>query len=500
MIETEILEQITKEIIAENEFIKLKGKDGKIYLYKRKGTLITRERNNTDLVKYCAEKIKKRFDCSDEKISLIKLTRELLFMLDISPGFIIDEVKFLPPRFTIPLKNGEYSFVTNTFNENDGKTLRLMRINSYYNERYKNERLPYYLETLIQNGISNPNFDSEENERRYNIFLDYIAYFFYPGNPLRRFFIIVGAPHSGKTTLCKIFRNVFDSYACSLDMHSLQKQSRPTPEARPDLYNIEDKLWIDIAELDKGKIQTRLVKNLSGNDPIITRQLHSNEMKEEALLGKFIIVCNNYPQFDDRDDEALKERLVVFDWHNSISDDKTIYNLADKLNSEDNRARIATFFINRLSRNIKDDKISIKNHHSFIFRPDCSYDKKEVDVNTFFDEALMCLGSEKWMINGSMPYYYPICRADIYGAYYNYVTYLEKPMNLRIKKREFKRYLDNYLDNYPLVEEYRLPNGSFYKGIIINTNLFNFPMTNPQYGNFGKPKRISCNQNTPMFC
>jgi hypothetical protein len=428
------------------------------------------------------KKITKRLSDYDEKYSLKHLVDELIFNLKVTDGFTKKVTDFLPPPLTISVKNGDFSFATKKFLPDDGKTFRFRRINALYNEKYANGPLPAIFENLVKNGITKPGATEEDNNLRYNLFLDCISYSFFPGNPNRKFFFIVGEPHTGKTTFCKIFRNIFGSYACSLDMYSLMRHNRSNPELRPDLYGITDKLWIDVSELESGKkINTRLVKNLSGNDSIVMRKNFSNDMKEDHLIGKFFVVSNTYPQFDDRYDVALKERLIIFDWYNPIKDEDSIFDLVEILNSDENRSRIATFFICRAILLYKNGGIQLT--ESFNYIPELSLGFKEVYVNNFFTNCLYCN-------DGYLQYHQglsiEVCRDDIYRAYLNFIAMQKLTIDSALNKRDFYKSLRNYLDKFPFVSGIRYPNDTFYKGVVIHNSVINFPLTIAQKGNFGK--------------
>ena len=95
------------------------------------------------------------------------------------------------------------------------------------------------------------------------------------------------------------------------------------------------------------------------------RNTNSSEMKQEIFHGKMFIVSNSYPIFDFADDQALKERIVLFDWYNSISDNETIFNLSEILSTDENRSHIASFFIQRAISLYNEGRFNLSIHPSF---------------------------------------------------------------------------------------------------------------------------------------
>jgi phage/plasmid-associated DNA primase len=491
MQKTDLFSEIVDEIVSEKIFLLIQRKNGKVELFRRCGNQLIKEQNKYEYEKYIVKKIRKHLALidSDDIFSEKKIIGDIQFLLKTTDGFIKTESEFLPSPKTISLKNGEFSFATNSFIKDDGKIFRIRRINAHYIEGYAKAPLPELFERLVRNGITNPKLSREENDARYHSFLDCISYIFYPENPCRKFFFIVGVPHCGKTTFIKIMRNIFGVFGTTLDINSLMKQNRPNPELRPDLFGITDKLWLDISEIDKGKkLKSRLIKNLSGNDPIPMRNVFSTDMKQDALKGKFIVVSNFYPQFDERYDNALNERVTIFDWYNSVSDENTIFELAELLSSKKNRARIATFFINRA---VEIASRSIQFHPSFSYNPELSLDNKEKQVLDFLDKCITYYdGTNKG--NAFSPLIWRnIHIRDFYRAYLNYTTnILNQPKYSALSIRDFNKYLREHFDKYQHIVETRFPNGMYYMGALINNNLINFQLQIPNPGHWNSQRYI----------
>jgi hypothetical protein len=487
--QNELIRVIAEEIVAEGNFFKIAGRTGKPEIYRRQGNSAVKETEKTSLLKkICAEKIQAHALELKDASALRKITNEILYRLELTEGFIRDEADFLPPPLSIPCLNGEIDFVSGIFKPDDGETLRLKRINACFADCYINDPLPSLFEELLRNGTTNYTLNTKDNDARYNCLLDFLAYLIFPENPLRKMAFITGVPHSGKTTLCTILQNILGEYADVLDSHSIMRQSRSNPEMRPDLIGLTDKLLIYISELDnKRKLYSRLVKNLTGNDPMPVRKAHSNEMQKESLKGKILVVSNYYPKFEDADDAALMERLVIFDWYNSVNDENSIFDLAEQMTTDENRSRIFSVLAARAVSLYKNNRFHFEVHSSFAFNPNTGIDYAEAALKAFFCNVLFCSdGNFVYTLMGNNK----VCRDDIYLAYHCYhVQATGQPVETLLTKREFYKKLRDYLDKFPFVRDIRHPDNVYYEGVSINPQFIRRPLRVPQNGNFGKPPK-----------
>jgi hypothetical protein len=234
---------------------------------------------------------------------------------------------------------------------------------------------------------------------------------------------------------------------------------------RPDLIPVKDKLWVDISEPSrKEKILSSLIKNLTGNDPILVRKAHSNEMLEIKMYGKFVIISNHDPIFEDADDEAMWERLVVIDWHNPVSDANDDQKLAGKLTTDENRSRIFSCLVARAAKLYRNEKFYFKIHQSFFFDPETMLDKTEREVNDFFHYVLLC-------DNGG-PFFAAVdseeSKTAIFKAYSLFHTRIKgQPISTSLGKRTFYEKLRNHTEKFLLVTKVRRSDDIYFKGVRI---------------------------------
>ena len=238
--------------------------------------------------------------------TLIKEVKEFLEFLKYCPDFIRSETDFLPKQRQFPVQNGviEFSPQGYTFIPDDENTIFFSRINANYSEKMC--EFPSLFIKIIWNGIRNPALTHEENEKRLNSFLDCLAYLLIPDNPLCKFFWICGASQAGKSKLMEILRIIFGKYAIEVESTTITKHNRTNPDLRPDLYNLAGKILIVCSETENSKkVDTRLIKTITGGDLISVRTLNADTFSDEKVLGKIFVVSNFPPNFINPNDDAI---------------------------------------------------------------------------------------------------------------------------------------------------------------------------------------------------
>jgi phage/plasmid-associated DNA primase len=237
-----------------------------------------------------------------------------LEVLKTSASFIRQESHFLPKLRQLPIQNGiiDYSEGTTNFVNDDGKTVFFDRINVSFNKAYIDEGLPELFMRIIKNGLTDPDISPKINQERIECFLDCLAYTLIPGNRCCKLFIIYGASQAGKSKLMEILGAVFGTLGVPIEASTIINHSRANPELRPDLYRLYDKLFISASETEKAKkLDSRVLKNMSGGDKASVRTLHSDQFGDSKIIANIFIVSNFEPQFTDPKDPAIRERVVA---------------------------------------------------------------------------------------------------------------------------------------------------------------------------------------------
>jgi P4 family phage/plasmid primase-like protien len=121
------------------------------------------------------------------------------------------------------------------------------------------------------------------------------------GKPDEKFYILTGEGQNGKSTLCKLLKNVFGDYYASLDTSSLTTKKLSGSSASPDIIKIKGKRLVSFQEPNEDdKINMNLIKQISGGDDINARELYKSQttFKPQAHL---FLCCNNLPTIKGND-------------------------------------------------------------------------------------------------------------------------------------------------------------------------------------------------------
>jgi len=118
---------------------------------------------------------------------------------------------------------------------------------------------------------------------------------------------------NGKGTLLRILSKVLGHIAREFQSELLLLQRNPPSSGtpRPDLVHLHGTRFAMFSEINDGrKIDSAVLKNLSGGDPISARSLFSNEIKNFLPTHTLFLQANYRPKAP-ADDEALWRRAIL---------------------------------------------------------------------------------------------------------------------------------------------------------------------------------------------
>jgi phage/plasmid-associated DNA primase len=425
---------------------------------------------------------------SKSGFTLVKEVKEFLEFLKYCPDFIRSEKDFLPKPGQFPVQNGviEFSLQGYKLIPNGENTVFFSRINANYSEKMC--KFPSLFIKIIGNGIYNPALTKEENVKRLNSILDYFAYLLIPDNPLCKFFWICGATQAGKSKLMEILRIIFGKYAIEVESTTITKHNRTNPDLRPDLFNLAGKILIVCSETENSKkIDSRLIKTITGGDLISVRTLNTDTFSDEKVPGKIFVVSNYPPNFVNPDDEAIRERVVVIDWHNTVAPDERIHDLVERLTTPEMREMIFSALVHRAKRLIRDGKVKLNPNTSFQYNPPQKplnvRDLQQQAFDRFCEECLivMDISTPQGFFNNQTMY--PYMGRDIFKVYFSYCISCKYPQEIMLRERaflmKFGEYIKKIHEEYPHVEKVRYSNGNFYRGFDLPQEMITWPLAFP---------------------
>jgi hypothetical protein len=409
-------------------------------------------------------------------------TKELLAVLRSSSCFIKQEVNFERKPNQLPIENGIIIFSKEGIKfSSDTSTPFFQRLNASYNQRYANEGFPHLFNQIIINGLRNPYLNPQQNEARYQAFYDCLAYTLIPGNPCSKIFFIYGATQAGKSKLMDILKNIFGDYGIALDATAFINHSRSNPDLRPDLYRLDDKLFITVSETEKTKkLDSRLLKSISGGDTIPVRNIFSEMYTESKIGGNVFFVSNFSPAFANPEDRAIVERVVAIDWYNTIHPENRIKDLDKILTTHEMRSRIFSCLLVKAACLYNNGNVRLDVQKTFPYIPikePINYRQmKESIFDEFCREGITHVNQRETPFANANRLIPPISVHDVHYAYMEFCLQHCYPTESIMEERAFSMKWGPYVDSLhknmdPNIRKIAYSNGHFFSGIVLRPDL-----------------------------
>lgn len=137
------------------------------------------------------------------------------------------------------------------------------------------------------------------------------------------FHIFTGSGRNGKSKLAELLQATLGDYYESISSSFLTAKITAPNQATPHLVPLRKKRLIIGSEPDHHyKLNATLIKSLSGNDEIVSRQLYIEQSNFRPYF-KIILLCNNIPEIDTSD-KAVWLRCRCLSFPNSFVENPTL--------------------------------------------------------------------------------------------------------------------------------------------------------------------------------
>ena len=131
--------------------------------------------------------------------------------------------------------------------------------------------------------------------------------------PNNIFLMFTGSGGNGKSLFLTLLEKTFDCLGTTLNATTLTRKEADPNSATPGLMKLKNKRFASVSESEKnGSFNTTLLKRLTGNDTIVSRELYGNE-QEYTIRTKFFLACNQKPLVD-ASDYAMWRRIKVINF------------------------------------------------------------------------------------------------------------------------------------------------------------------------------------------
>lgn len=157
--------------------------------------------------------------------------------------------------------------------------------------------------------------DIQSNDDQLDYLLTYISTCLAGRNFEELFTILTGVGRNGKSKFISLIKKVFGDYSGSV---SSKLFTRPRPDASapdPGLLSLTKKRIVFASEPEKAdKMNSGFIKFVTGNDSVMLRKCHGNNMCNFQANFITFLICNDIPDIDEIDGAFCKRlRCVPFE-------------------------------------------------------------------------------------------------------------------------------------------------------------------------------------------
>ena len=203
----------------------------------------------------------------------------------------------------------------------------LTEVKYNYNPEAKGEKIQEFLKSSLHKED-----EDKTDEEEVTAFLEMIGYLLTSGNKLNAFFIIAGIGGSGKGVATNLITHIFGT-----DKVGGLLLQELTPDNRFATAHLENKQVNIVRDSPEKPIDdTGLLKQITGYDDIPVEPKGKNKyMIPKEEVPDMILVCNNMPEFKNGIEEAIVQRVVLFEFLNQFrGTEKVNLNLEEEILAE----------------------------------------------------------------------------------------------------------------------------------------------------------------------
>jgi putative DNA primase/helicase len=212
---------------------------------------------------------------------------------------------------------GDWDEHDNFINFENG-TLKLpsLELHGHQPQDRLTKKLPYAYDPAA----TCPNFDRAVGDalgrEEARFFQQLIGYSIVADGSLQHFVVLIGPARNGKSTIMEALVNAFGPYGTSVEPSSFMKRHNKS-SINNDIAALRGKRLVSTSELNQGEmLDAALTKRMSGGGRMQARFLRQ-EFFEFKFKGLIVMDTNHHPIFDGSD-AAIKRRIMVIDFPNTI--------------------------------------------------------------------------------------------------------------------------------------------------------------------------------------
>jgi P4 family phage/plasmid primase-like protien len=147
-------------------------------------------------------------------------------------------------------------------------------------------------------------------------------------NPEKLIIFVYGPHDTGKSTLLNGIKGALGDYYGTVDINLFKPK-----DLNPGLIRAVPKRIVGMSEVDNNKMEASTIKRLTGNDEIAAEWKNSNDIFTGRPQFTPLIACNNEPEITNAD-EALRERVLILPFENTIPSSERNHDKHDSIARE----------------------------------------------------------------------------------------------------------------------------------------------------------------------
>jgi len=139
------------------------------------------------------------------------------------------------------------------------------------------------------------------------------------GGSDEHFHIWSGCGSNGKSSIIQLIEKTLGDYSCKLPVSLLTNKRAGSANASPEVMRTKGRRFVSMQEPENGDdLKVGLLKELTGNDKIVARELYKNSV-EFLPQFKIFLCCNDLPTIS-ADDNGTWRRLRVVEFKSKFTD------------------------------------------------------------------------------------------------------------------------------------------------------------------------------------
>ncbi len=221
-------------------------------------------------------------------------------------------------RNLLCFKNGIYDLSKTTDNFRDGRPEDNISFCTNINYIHLNLKDPKQKIIYDEINLFIKKILPDDDVREYTLKL--LSSFLHGSTKNEQFHFWTGSGGNGKSKLIELYNLAIGDYACKLPIQLLTQKRKASGAAEPEMARTKGKRFVNMTEPGNGaRINAGLLKELTGGDRIVTRQLYKANFEFKPQF-KIVLCCNDIPWLP-HNDQGLWRRVRVTEFKSKFVDD-----------------------------------------------------------------------------------------------------------------------------------------------------------------------------------